>query len=207
MLSSRMCLLAVCGLCLLPFSTFSQEPKTQEGDEGFVSLFNGTDLTGWKASEKGDWKVVDGAIVTPPQRSHLFTEKEFKNFIFRAEVMTDPGSNSGIYFHTEYEETFPTHGYECQVNTTHTDPVRNGSIYYAVKNYDPVVKDGEWYKYEIEVKGKNVRTRINGKVIVDYTEPDGVTQPRRFNKGSFAFQGHDPKSVVRYRNVRVKELP
>lgn len=174
--------------------------------DGYISLFNGTDLSGWKASEGVTWKVEDGCIVTPAARSHLFTEREFKDFDFKCEIMTNPGSNSGIYFHTKYEETWPSNGYEAQVNCTHGDPVKNGSLYNVVKVYEPNAKDAEWYTYQITVKGKNIVTRVNGKVVVDYTEPEGVSVSRRLSQGSMALQAHDPQSVVRYRNLRIKPL-
>lgn len=174
--------------------------------DGWISLFNGKDLTGWKASEKVEWKVVDGLIVTPPQRSHLFTDTEYKNFEFKADVMTTPGSNSGIYFHTKYEDTFPNTGIECQVNLTHTDPVKSGSLYFIVKRFEAPAKDNEWYTQHIIVKGKAVTVKINDKVLYEYVEPDGVTGTRRIGKGSFALQAHDPKSVVKYRNIMVKPL-
>ena len=184
--------------------TQAEEPKLEEG---WISLFNGKDLTGWKISDEGEWKVEDGTIITAPKVSHLFTEKEFKNFEFKADVMTAPGSNSGIYFHTKFESGFPKHGHECQVNCTHRDPVKNGSIYNVVKNYDPQVKDDEWYTVHITVKGKNIVTRVNDKIVVDYTEPDGVTGTRKLSEGSMALQAHDPKSVVRYKNIIIKPLP
>lgn len=198
------------GLMALGLSLHAEDKKEPAKDEeGFISLFNGKDLTGWKANENGEWKVEDGAIITPPQRSHLYHEKEFKNFDFRAEVLTTPGSNSGIYFRTKYEdEGFPSVGVESQVNTTHTDTIRNGSLYYLFKNPDPIVKDNEWFDYRIVVKGKHVQNWINGKQVADYTEPETGEVKRRIpEKGVFAFQGHDPKSVVKYRNIRVKELP
>jgi hypothetical protein len=170
-------------------------------------LFNGKDLTGWKASESGDFKVEDGAIVVRGKRAHLFTDKEYKNFDFKTEIMTKPGSNSGLFVHTKYEENWPKQGYEVQVNCTQGDPVKNGSIYNVVKNYDAIAKDNEWYTLEVTVKGKNIVTKVNGKVVVDYTEPEGVTGDRKLGKGSFAIQAHDAKSEVRYRNVMVRELP
>jgi hypothetical protein len=176
-------------------------------EEGWVKLFNGKDLTGWKASENGKFTVEDGCIVVRGNRAHLFSEKEFKNFEAKVEIMTKPGSNSGFYIHTKYQESWPDQGYEVQVNCTHTDPVKNGSIYNVVKNYDPIAKDDEWYTLEVKVKGKNIVTKVNGKIVVDYTEPEGVTGPRKLSKGSFAIQAHDPKSEVRYRSVMVKELP
>ena len=175
-------------------------------DGGWIRLFNGRDLTGWRASENGDFRVEDGAIVVRGKRAHLFTEKQFENFDFKCEVMTSPRSNSGIYLHTEYEETWPSKGYEVQVNCTHGDPVKNGSLWGVVKSYEPNASDDEWFTMQITVQGKNIVTRVNGKIVVDYTELEGVTASRRIDKGSIAFQAHDPKSVVRYRNVKVREL-
>lgn len=181
--------------------------EKSESEEGWINLFNGKDLTGWKISENGKWKVEDGAIVANGPRSHLFTEKEFKNFEFKADVKTTPGSNSGIYFHTEYQDSgWPAKGYESQVNVTHRDPVKTGSLYGVVKLYETPAKDNEWWTQHIIVKGRNIVMKINGKTVVDYTEPKGVEGPRKLSKGPFALQAHDPDSVVYYRNIRVKPL-
>ena len=200
----RILLGSVFALLFLVTPLFAQDPPALP--LGFESLFNGKDLTGWKISENGNFKVEDGAIVVRGARAHLFTEKEFKNFEFQAEVKTEPGSNSGIYFHTKYEETWPTVGYESQVNVTHGDPVKTGSLYNVVKLYETPAKDNEWWTQTIIVRGKNIVIKINGKTVIDYTEPDGVTGPRKLGQGSFALQAHDPKSVVRYRNIKVKPL-
>jgi hypothetical protein len=186
---------------------FIQTFQALAAEDGWEDLFNGKDLTGWKASENGKFAVEDGAIVVRGERAHLFSEKEFKNFEAKAEIMTKPGSNSGFYIHTKYQESWPDQGYEVQVNCSHTDKVRNGSIYNVVKNYEPIAKDDEWYTLEVTVKGKNVVTKVNGKIVVDFTEPEGVTGLRKLGKGSFAIQAHDPKSEVRYRSVKVKALP
>jgi len=176
-------------------------------EKGFVSLFNGKDFTGWKISDNGSWRVEDGKIVACGGRSHLFTKAEYKNFEFKADVMTTPGSNSGIYFHTKFLESgWPVQGYESQVNVTHGDPVKSGSLYNVVKVYETPAKDNEWNQRHIIVRGKNIVVKINGKTVIDYTEPAGVTSPIRLSKGSFALQAHDPKSVTYYRNLRVKKL-
>ena len=120
--------------------------------------------------------------------------------------MTGPNSNSGLYFHTHYEESWPSRGYEVQVNTSHGDPVKNGSLWGVVRSFDPIAKDNEWFTLEVKVQGKHVVTKVNGNVVVDYNELEGVTAGRRIDKGSFAIQAHDPKSVVRYRNIMVREL-
>jgi len=177
-----------------------------KADEGWVVLFDGKDLSQWKASEGADWKIEAGAIVTPPRRSHLFTLKEYRNFEFKADCKTTPGSNSGLYFHTKYEETFPAHGYEVQVNQTHDDRVKSGSLYNVIKLLSSPVKDDEWYTYHLTVKDKLIVVRINGETLYEYVEPEGVTGTRKLSKGSFALQGHDPRSKVFWKNIRVKPL-
>src|SRR5579872_1186315 len=107
----------------LAAGTFGLHAADDKADDGWIKLFNGKDLTGWKPSEGVEWKVENGEIVTPPKRSHLFTDQEFKNFEFKADCLTTPGSNSGLYFHTKYEDTFPNTGFEVQVNQTQGDPV------------------------------------------------------------------------------------
>ncbi len=183
-------------------------PLEKDDGDGWVSLFNGKDFTGWKITENGLWKVEEGKIVANGPRSHLFTEKEYTNFEFKAEVMTTPGSNSGIYFHTKFQpEGWPETGHEAQVNVTHGDPVKTGSIYNVVKLFKTPAKDNEWWTQHITVKGRNIVVKINGETVVDYTEPEGVKGGRKLSSGSMALQAHDPKSVVYYRNLRIRELP
>jgi len=208
MLKSRLAATLAMAL-LFGFAAFLPAADEQKPDDGcWLALFNGTDLSGWKASEGVEWKVENGEIITPPKRSHLFTDLEFKNFEFKADCMTLPGSNSGLYFHTKYEDTFPNTGFEVQVNQTQGDPVKSGSLYNLVKVFSSPVKDNEWYTYHITVKGQQVTVRINDQKLFEYVEPPGVTGPRnKLGKGSFAIQAHDPKSVAHYKNIRVKPLP
>ncbi len=192
----------------------ADKPATEDG---FVALFDGKSLDGWKKAEENpeSWKVVDGMLVCDGPRCHLFYDGDLaplKNFHFKAEVMTTPGSNAGIYFHTKYQaENWPKQGFECQVNVSHKDPKKTSSLYGVINVADPGVKDNEWYTQEIIVKGKNVKLILNGKTMVDYTEPDGQ-QPaqggfqRLIGEGTFALQAHDPESKVYFRNLRVKPL-
>jgi hypothetical protein len=187
--------------------------------DGWVSLFDGKSLNGWKVGENaGTFTVENGAIVINGPRAHLYYDgpvanHEFKNFEFKADVMTTPGSNSGIYFHTAYQEGgWPAKGYEVQVNNSHTDPKRTAGLYNVKDNMEAPAKDDEWFTMLITVRGKHVTTSVNGKTIVDYTEPDGVQRPaaeaqRLISSGTFALQGHDPKSKVLVKNIMVKPLP
>ncbi|MCA9119395.1 MAG: DUF1080 domain-containing protein [Planctomycetaceae bacterium] len=188
-----------------------------EDSEGWVSLFDGKTMAGWKASEnKESWQVKDGALVCNGERSHLFyvgDDKPFVNFEFKAEVMTTPGSNAGIYFHTKYqEEGWPRYGFEAQVNVTHKDPKKTGSLYGVVNVSDPPCKDNEYWTQHIIVNGKHVTIKINDQTVVDYTEPEGQEAfsdsfERRLGSGTFAFQAHDPMSTAYFKNIRVKRLP
>jgi Domain of Unknown Function (DUF1080) len=187
-------------------------------DDGWVSLFDGKTLNGWKASDApGTFSVKDGRIVVHGPRSHLFYDgpvknHDFTNFEWKAEVMTTPGSNSGMYFHTLFQETgWPRKGYEVQVNNSHTDPKRTGGLYGVQDNYEAPARDNEWFTQHIIVQGKRVIVKVNDKVLVDYTEPDNVQRPpdmaeRKLASGTIALQGHDPKSIVYYRNIQVKPL-
>jgi hypothetical protein len=192
-------------------------PAQQSGQ--WVSLFDGKTLDGWKVGENAaTFTVQDGAIVVNGPRAHLYYvgpvgNHDFKNFEFKADVMTTAGSNSGLYFHTAYQEGgWPSKGYEVQVNNSHTDPKRTAGLYAVKDNMEAPAKDGEWFTMQISVQGKHVTTSVNGKTIVDYTEPDAVQRPpdqkdRLLSSGTFAIQGHDPKSKVLVKNIMVKPLP
>lgn len=207
----RACLVALS--CVAASSLFAASSvRAADGptkEEGFVELFNGKDLTGWRNAENGKFRVEDGKLVVSGPRAHLFTEKEdYKNFVVKAEIMTTPGSNSGFYFHTKYQESgWPSVGHEAQVNQTHKDPVKSGSLYGVVKNFEAPAKDGEWYTMTVTVQGKKIKIEVNGKTIVDYEEPADVKGDRKLSQGAFAIQAHDPQSTVYYRSVRVKRLP
>ncbi len=200
-------ILILCGIAVL----LSASPlAADEVAHGWQSLFNGKTLHGWKANETYPvWTVKDRAIVGHGKRCHLFyTEEEFKNFELKVDVMLAPGSNSGIYFHTQYLDSgWPKAGYEVQLNNTHGDPVKTGSLYGVVKLYETPAKDNEWFNMHITVRGQNVVVRVNGKIVLDYTEPRGIQGDRKIGKGLIAFQQHDPKSLVRFRNVMLKKLP
>ncbi len=193
--------------------SFHQEKKKQ-----WVSLFDGKSLDGWKVGTNAEtFSIQDGAIVANGNVAHLFYEgaahnHSFKNFEFTADVMTTPGSNSGIYFHTAYQESsWPKKGYEVQVNNSQSDWRRTGSLYSIQDVKEVYVKDNEWFTEYIQVKGKKVTVKINNKQVVDYTEPDNVQREkgmegRVLSEGTFALQGHDPKSKVYFKNIKVRAL-
>jgi hypothetical protein len=187
--------------------------------KGWVSLFDGKSFAGWKASETpSSFKIESGMIIVNGDRGHLFYEGDiaghnFKNFELSAEVMTEQGSNSGIFIHTAYQETgWPSKGYEVQVNNSHTDWRRTGSLYSVNDVKELYVKDKEWFTEYIKVEGKKVTVKINDKVVMEYTEPDSIEkekgrEEKHLSAGTFALQAHDPKSKVYFKNIKVNVLP
>jgi len=99
-------------------------------------------------------------------------------------------------------------GYEIQVNNSHTDWKRTGSLYDIQDVKEVYVQDNVWYTEQIIVQGKHIITKINDKVVVDYIEPEQVDRKdRKLSSGTFALQAHDPKSKVYFKNIMVKQLP
>lgn len=206
-------------LSIILLGLFSFTGKWQEEcNKKWQSIFDGVTLKDWKVGANSEtFKVENGAIVVNGNVSHLFydgpiNDHDFKDFEFKADVMTMAGANSGIYFHTEFQQSsWPKKGYEVQVNNSHTDWRRTGSLYAIQDIKETYVKDSVWYTERIKVKGKNVKIFINNKMVVDYTEPENAErqkgmEQRLLDHGTFALQGHDPKSKVLYKNIMVKVL-
>lgn len=193
-------------------------------DDGWIPMFNGKDLTGWRSNDEvpNVFTVANGELRVSGGRAHLFYVgpeggARFKNFEFKAKVKTTPGSNSGIYFHTQFQEAgWPEKGYECQVNSTHKDPKKTGGLYAVqdVMNNAPS-KDDEWFDYSIRVEGRHITIKINGKTTVDWTEPEDwdpakslKNMPgRKLSEGTMCIQGHDPNSTTYYKDLFIRPLP
>ena len=176
----------------------------QGSEKGWTSLFDGKTLSGWTTADgsTGKWEVVDGAIHGSGSASHLFSPRgDYKNFRYRAEFKIADKANSGMYFRTAKGPGFPS-GYEAQVNSTHTDPVKTGSLYNHVKVFEKLVPPDTWFTQEVEAVGNHIIIKVNGKTTVDY-----VDKGNSFKEGHFAFQQHDPGSQVWIRKVEVMELP
>ena len=180
-------------------------------DSGWVDLFNKRDLTGWRPSEnQGSWKAANGELVADGPRSHLFYTgpvrgASFRNFELEVEALARPGCNSGVFFHTAYQETgFPLKGFEVK---------KTGSLYGLRNIYKQLIPDDQWFKLYVAVRGKNIQVRLNGVLLVDYTEPappvgaEGDRRQRVLDRGAFALGCHDDGSKARFRSVRVRPLP
>jgi hypothetical protein len=205
-------------VCVLAFLVACSGTKINSNN-GWISLFDGTSLKGWQANENpSTFTVENGSIVVHGPRAHLFymgsvMNHDFKNFEFQAKVMTMPGSNSGIFFHTAYQQDgWPAKGYEAQVNNSQTDWRRTGSLYDVQDVKEVYVKDNEWFTETIRVQGNKVTISINDRTVVDYTEPAGIEKiagraDKHLGCGTFALQGHDPDSKVFFKDIKVRPLP
>jgi hypothetical protein len=184
-----------------------------EKKNGWILLFNGKDLSGWKVDK---WNpegisVEDGAIKCHGKPSMVYYDgdpeaKNAKNFHFVADVMTHPGANGGIFFHTKYQDKGWPAGHEAQINMTQHDPIKTGSVYVVKNHLKAPAKDKEWFRYEIIVRGKTVETKVNGKTVVRYEEEADRSGKRKLSSGTFGLQAHDPGSIVLTKNIKVKPL-
>ena len=200
-------MIALTGLMILAVAS---PAPAQVGDQTWLRLFDGQTLDGWKASEnKGTFTVENGALVAHGARSHLFyvgpvEDGQFRDFELRVDVMTESNSNGGIYFHTAYQETdWPKKGFEVQVNNSYQrDPRKTGSLYGIQDVHQAFAQDRVWFTEHIIVRGNHVVVFVDGRKVVDWTATD-----RDLGRGTFALQGHDPGSTVRYTNIYVRPLP
>jgi len=237
---------ALTAAAFLVAPAFAQDKKDAKKDDGWVQLFNGKDLTGWKIPDppsgefkkgviekkntdgkvvafvgvlkKDDkevtlWEVKDGTIVGGGPSSHIFTDIEAEDFVFRVEAKINDKGNSGQYFRTKFGPGFPA-GYEAQINATHSDPIRTGSLYpdgrTKLKDHKKEIatvmntathKPDEFFTQEVTAVGADITIKVNDKETLKWTDPD-----KTFTKGHFALQGHDPGSVMTFKKVEYKPI-
>jgi hypothetical protein len=201
---------------VLAFLLFTIPLSAQTGE--WVELFNGKNLDGWKVSENSaSFAVEDGVIKVAGPRGHAFYMGEvgnhdFKNFEVMVELKTMPKANSGIFIHTQYQEDgWPNKGYEIQVNQSHSDWRKTGSVYSFQDVRETFVQDGEWYTEHVIVNGSQVTVKINGKTVNQYDESKDEKRAsglgeKSLSSGTIALQAHDPESVIYYRSVKIKLL-
>ena len=205
-------------LFVLAFLLLSSGPKAagekdKEGKDddkkGWVQLFNGKDLTGWEVYPKGTgpWKVEKGILIgSGSKNSHLFTKRgNYENFHYRIEAKINDKGNSGQYFRVHFGDSYPK-GYEAQINSTHPDPQKTGSLWGLAPYKKMLVKPDTWFTQEVIARGNHIIIKVNGTTTVDY-----VDKENRYKKGRFALQQHDATdgvdTVVQFKKVEVKELP
>jgi hypothetical protein len=178
-------------------------PAAMGADDGWIRIFDGKTLDGWKANEnEQSWSVKDGSIVGDGERSHLFYMKqECENCEFKAMVKLNHGGNSGMYFRTAWGPGFPK-GYEAQVNNTHPDWRRTGSLYRFSDVKEQLVPDDTWWSQHIIANGNHIIIKVNDRAVVDY-----IDQNNTHRKGYLALQQHNKGSVVEFKDLMMRLLP
>ena len=200
-------------LCVLFASRLAAE-------DGFISLFNGKDLTGWSV-KGGDaqYAVDDGTIVGTVNDTHrntfLCSEKEYENFIFKAEFKFDQNFNSGIQFRSKARpdgDRQVVFGYQYEIDAgrmtgaTYDESRRNRWLNVVTDDLTAktqrAFEQGEWNEVEIQCVGPSIRTWLNRQPITDLYDTAA-------DRGFFGLQVHSANQPgqVRWRNIRVKELP
>jgi len=204
----------------------SEEPATlsvEEKNQGFVSLFDGTNLDQW-TGDKASYLLEEGVVVVIPEKGdagNLYTKEEFADFIYRFDFQLTPGANNGIGVHAPLEGDAAYVGIEIQVMDNDADKYKalqpyqyHGSVYGVIPAKKGYLKPmGEWNQEEIMVKGTQIKVTLNGTVIVegdyaaaskngtmDHKEHPGLLR----TTGHLGFLGHG--EVVRFKNMRVKVL-
>jgi hypothetical protein len=200
--------LPLAGLMLLARSAPPAAPAG-ENSAGWVQLFNGKDLTGWKTHPKnpGKWYVKEGILYSGGKdTSHLFSQRDdYTDFHYKIEAKINDMGNSGQYFRTQFGPGYPK-GYEAQINSTFPDPQKTGSLYNFAKITEMLVEPDAWFTQEVVAKGNHIQIIVNGKKVVDFKDEKST-----HSKGHFALQQHGPAKggpevQLAVKKIEVKEI-
>ena len=188
-----------------------QRPKLP--GEDWVSLFNGKDLTGWVEIGKEKWIVDNGTIhgqAISKEYGYLKTVKNYKDFHMSLKFKCEGDGNSGVFFHSEFKPGTPTitQGLQFEVDCTigqHTGGIygdgRNWIVWPSPEN-ETVVRKDEWNEYLLKVEGNHYVSRLNGVVMIDFTDPN----PKSFD-GGISLQLHSGGSGnMRFKDIMIRDL-
>lgn len=190
--------------------------------DGWVQLFNGKDLTGWKLlpRDSGEWKVTDGILQGSTRQSHLFSQRDdYANFHLRAEVKVNLGGDSGIMFRTPFKLMQGMPGnfgipdcYEVELHENRSFSRRTGSISRVLGDAPPVVlglvsddtlaQPDDWFSIEVIAVDNRFITKINGLEIANC-----IDVLNKHRSGHLALQVWNPNTFVQFRKIEIKELP
>ena len=197
-------------------------PASPPVSEGFVSLFNGKDLTGWKTHPErpGQWKVEHGALVGSTVPSYLFSDGTYGNFHLRLEAKINQGGDSSVFLRTPFsmrpgrlaDQAQPAAGYDVELQQNPTHPFKTGSVADAETAGSPkllwwnkqatLTSADEWFTLEIIADGNRIITKVNGTQTADCRDPRS-----RYDAGHLALQVCGPQTIVQFRKIEIKELP
>lgn len=195
-------LLVLVTLASLAVLSSAADKHEKHHKDDWQPLFNGTSLDGWKASDHPEsWSVKDGVVHGDGPGSYLFyMNQRCENCEFKAEVKIGHEGNSGMFFRSPFSKS-PSN-YEAQIDSSHKDPVRTGSLYHFVKVLEVLVPDDTWFTQRILVEGNHIQIWVNDKQTVDF-----IDEKNTKTDGLFALQQHNQGSIVEFKNIMYKPLP
>jgi Domain of Unknown Function (DUF1080) len=186
---------------LATLATAADKSEKKHKDD-WQPIFDGKTLDGWKASDHPEsWSIKDGVIHGDGPGSYLFyMNAHCFNCEFKADVKIGHEGNSGMFFRSPFSKS-PA-DYEAQIDSSHRDPVRTGSLYHFVKILEVLVPDDTWFTQRIVVEGNHIQVFVNDKQTVDF-----IDEKNTKTDGLFALQQHNAGSIVEFKNVMWKVLP
>jgi hypothetical protein len=192
--------------------------------DGWVRLFNGKDLTGWKINpdQVGHWEVKDGILIGSMRQSYLFSEMgDYVNFRLRAEAKINLGGESGICFRAPFAlrrgklawQVRPDGGYAAELQKNLRNPRPTGSVFEELfvgerpivlgrAADDSLTRPDEWFTLEIIAEQNRFITKVNGKETANCSDP-----LNKYPTGHIALEVWNPNTVVQFRKIEIKELP
>ena len=174
--------------------------KSDTDAEGWRTLLDGTDLSGWNVVGDANWHVENRAAradqSTAP--SFLVSKDSFADFEFELEFWVDAEANSGVFLRCQDPGTIAdTSCYEVNIFDTRPDQTyRTGSVVNVAEPAEFVYTGGQWNRMKITADGTRLQVMLNGRAMVD-------TEDSRFSSGPIALQY--AAGAVMFRNVRIRE--
>ena len=219
-------LLLTLGILATASTITANEPTEEMKRDGWVSIFDGRTLEGWRPNEgTAGFKAENGTIVGYGGRNHLYYMEVLRNFELKIDVKINNDGNSGLYLKSQWQDAaWPTTGFEIQINSSHRDPQKTGSLYNIIEIHEAPHADDEWFTMHVICIGNKLEFRVNGKHVYTYVcqavlrgGPQGQGQAapatitdrnkRISQPGHIALQQHHQGSVVEFRNIFLKKLP
>ncbi len=168
-------------------------------DEGWTTLFDGTNLDGWRQLGDANWEIADGAVQADSGSGFLVSQSSYDDFHLKLEFWVDPDANSGIFIRcADPDEVTDTNSYEVNIfDKRPNQDYRTGGIVNVAKPTSVIDSGNRWNTYEIVAHGPRLRVTLNGTITVDIED-------RKFSRGPFALQYG--AGTVRFKNVQIRPL-
>ena len=191
----------------------------EQGDDGFVPLFNGKNFAGWEImGQQEGWKIKDTVIRSDGGQGGkwLRTKKQYNNFILKVEWKVSKGGNSGVFIRTDRDLKLSanglrlTTGYEVQISNAPRDASHcTGSLYgFVAVKPRPDESADKWHTFEIRCQDNQVTVMCDGIKCIDFDQSSNKATQEKPVTGYIGLQdSHSPKGhYIEYRNVRIKTL-